>query len=542
MNNKNGNNNQYWNKYEINNLDLEPTTYYKFNEKTSDNSKFIIFKFKVDKRNNHTPNHPKADDFFKQYKPTGGKRSFSDFSIHRFLESDQQLINEKISLAESLFNNLKQAVENPPRTIKKFFSEIENRIALSYSKMINDLDESQDSIFANLDKFYESCIHNAILQENAWVDLENFFQQFSIDFETINYFLSNNQNHSENEELLKKLKNFHKKMQQKKIEFHSFISMYKVIEFKPTFSTEIIPRKSLQHGIIKCIEDTKISNKEKSTPQIERLHEFIFSKPVAPILNSFQFECNLLTSKGSTQMFYLNLIENNQRILICQHSPDRTTTDFYLVDLFGNLITKTTSSNSSIKKVCTNSTHILIIEECHTGLNTDFYASLYTPDFQILKKIQISSPVCSFFDDKNLFLLTSSMPTLQVYDKNLNLSSKISISTNPNLIDAISVRNNLIYLKQKKAENLSEITIININTNIVLKSLTLPFEFCQLHLISPELLFFLVGDIIYCFDLNRENIRYKVKIECDQENTDQAYCLTDHGFLLTLHNNKITFY
>lgn len=491
---------------------------------------------------------------------TSLKRNYSDFSIDRFLtKSSRDVTKEKLAEAEKTFNELKLVIEKYPEHVTKRFETIENQIIVSYLNLLAQINDSRMLLLNELDSYQETCIRNINMQHNIRSNLYRFIDDHQIDTKIIyNYFGESLLNRTD--ESLREIKDFRDILFKKKLAFNSLLSMNKKVCFKPAF----LDFRRIQQGILNCFDFTE---SDQIPLQFDRLEEFVLSRENASVLNGFIIDnMSIKTQPHEAKIFSL---DDARKILVYiqwpqNDSESKKPSELHTFDFFGNLIKSTSVPTTMIiKKISNNASCFLIT---HTSTDTGpatYFLTCYNPDLEIIRQVQIGNstkliPICSYFTDKNFFLLSrrdsmflSSLTFLHVYDTSLNLLTKIGQSLNPHSdffvpisTSDIFVKESYLYLLERLAGNETrrQITVIDINSGASLKILHVPFDFDQFYIVDSNLILFLNGSKLICYDMNRENVKYRVELVLEEKMSIQAYCLTKQGFIVVIDKNIVSVY
>ncbi len=234
-----------------------------------------------------------------------------------------------------------------------------------------------------------------------------------------------------------------------------------------------------------------------------------------------------------------------------------------MFNLFGNLINSITLPPTTlVKQVTSNSSSFVV-----THLSTEpsppaYHLTHYTPSLEIMKLVRVGNsakliPICSHFSNNNFYLLSrresvflSSLPFLHVYDKSLNLLSKLGQSLKPdakffvaNDASALFVNSGKLFLVSEKTAISCQISIVELSSGACLKVVRVPFAFDKFYIVESCLLLFMKRNWLVCFDLTAEKVKYRTDMdELNQDVDVQAYCLTKQGFIVTLDKNRICVY
>lgn len=411
-----------------------------------------------------------------------------------------------------------------------------------------ELDQSQASLNVELDSFYNKCLQNIDYQRIYWIELEEFISEHQIGSETIRSHLDHQFDESFEPLSLEQLEEFDVELKKRRNEFMEKILMNKSIEFKPELSA-LLAKHTIRYGVPKRVD---LIPNSILTAQMNRLKEFVFSKETIAASNSFEFDMDIIKSNTSTPKYSLHSLDACQRILISSlYEP--TCTNLHMFDLFGNLIKKL-SILHKVLGVYSNSSKILV------SFRTDrcFFLSLYNQELVRIKQIQIFvCPVCCYFNDDKTCIITDTMPFVQVYDKNLSLSTKLGHKLNGNsLVENVSAFGHLLFIQEKftDLQGVGQVSVLNMNSGLVEKIFQVPFVFDCFYVLTSNLILFFVGDecaisvktnknkSLYacCFDISKKKIRNKVKFH--EMYKDCVYCLTKEGLILTLDKNILSVY
>ena len=390
-------------------------------------------------------------------------------------------------------------------------------------------------------------------QNLYWDELDEFIREHQICSEIILSNLDPSFDSEESEESLEQFNEFSLELDQRKSEFFYKVLMNKIIEFKPELSATFAMQ-TIRHGVPKCID---LDPEGVLTPQLNRLNDLVFSKDAIDTSNSFEFDAALLKS-NIIPKYSIHSLDACQRILIC-NLYELSCTNIYLFDLFGSLIKKI-SIHHKVQCVHSNSNQVLVCYKDKIG----YFLSLYSQELVRIKRIQIlSSSVCCFFNDEKAYVMTSTIPFLKVYDKNLNSVTTLDYKLNGNnLINSIFVLGQLLFIQEKIPEQSSsgfsstncicQISVFNLSSGLIEKIVQVPFDFDNFHVLTSNLILFYAGEnpaaenanngsmVAYCFDLSKRKIKHKVKFL--KMHKDCVYCFTKDGLILTLDKNVVSVY
>lgn len=493
-------------------------------------SKMVTFKFQLVPKKNDAENSSTA--FFKNFKPNSQKRSYSDFSIDRFLIKDinHQIDSKQVDQIEDLIKKLKYSIENHQSVIDSSFKIIKSQIDSFHSAISDQLHESQSKLSNELVKISQMCAAHVNIQSSDWQNIIQFIKDHQIDSKTIDYYLKQSQTEQKSKI---ELKQFEANLEQKRGEFNSLIFMNKSIQFTPGFSSKYY-QNSIQNGFVKC--SRVMSNTQNDSAIIERLEEYFFAKTSAKSLSHISLR-NINDDLSINRS--IHYIHSDQLVLLINKNTDSS--DFFIVNPFGHILNQMSIANCLC--ICTNHTSICVATK---NGSQEFSLTIYSSNLKASKQRIIKSmPIASCYSDENVYILSNSMPNLQIYDKFLNNLKNMNMKFNHDLTNKTKfcILNEKIFFK----ENNSQIIVSTVYSGVVLKKVNVPFNFKDYKIINPDLIMFINKFTMIFYDLNKECVKYSVKLEkrrsADYESKNYlSFCVTDHGLVLTVEKNHINVY
>jgi len=466
------------------------------------------------------------------------------------LKNKRAIVKKKLDSVSTALNFFKDVIQNNEQRVKTYCSQLKKQINFIHQHKNDQLAESRNQLFKELTEFSNQCIRSIDFHGAVWTDLKLFQMNHQINPNLIDYFLEAKNNDEQLDIHAEHLNNFRTKLEEKKKLFESYLFMNKSVKFEPIFSEKLNEPIS-QIGLFNQTEICSSENLQRSMPDIDqfnRLNEYFFSKQTALVWNYMFYE-ELAVKKYDQSLITIHSFDDSNKFLLCNRYAKSTETgqvccDMSIVDLFGNLVKQATHKNSLVRCLTTNSNFILftIESEDEKTLLKQFNLVLYDSELNFVNSIKFDSiiPLSVYMDEQKCYLLTNSLPVLNVFDMNLNLVTKLGQDINsnfpyyiPNKVDYFLVKNEKIYLQEKRANDQETcIIVLDLANGVGTKRITIPFQFNFFNIVSFDLCLFITDNSFICYDLNNEQIKYKTGLISDHNIT--SYCLNKMGMIVCL--------